>query len=166
MIGGISFERVTSRDDLEAVASLEAACFTNPWTREMLEQQLRGSDVARVYVLREGTRGVVAFCTCWMIVDELHVNTIAVAPDRRRAGLARLLMTGVLDEAVRAGCRQATLEVRASNLPARSLYSALGFAEAGVRRLYYTHPEEDAIILWRGLASGPSDPVNTGSGES
>lgn len=156
MTAGIRLERVTSGDDLEAVAALEAACFTNPWTREMLEEQLRGSDVARVYVLRERARGIVAFCTCWMIVDELHVNTIAVAPDRRRAGLARLLMEGVLDEAVRAGCRKATLEVRASNLPARSLYAVLGFGEAGVRRLYYTQPEEDAIILWRGLAPAPA----------
>ena len=155
MTAGVAFERVVSGADLDAVAALEAICFTNPWTREMLEKQIRGSDVARVYVLRDPARTIVAFCTCWVIVDELHINTIAVAPDRRRGGLARALMERVMGEAVGAGCSAATLEVRASNLPARRLYAALGFTEAGVRRLYYTQPEEDAIILWRGLGLGP-----------
>lgn len=153
MTGYPDVERVTSSEDLAGVAALESVCFTNPWTRDMLEQQVRGSDVARVYVLRHASGAIVAFCTCWLIVDELHVNTVAVAPDHRRAGLARALMQGVMREAVRAGCDQATLEVRESNLPARRLYAALGFVETGVRRRYYTQPEEDAIILWRGLGS-------------
>ncbi|HZB25594.1 MAG TPA: ribosomal protein S18-alanine N-acetyltransferase [Vicinamibacterales bacterium] len=147
-------ERVTSSEDLASVAALESVCFTNPWTREMLEQQVRGSEVARVYVLRDASGTIVAFCSCWVIVDELHVNTIAVDPDHRRTGLARALMQGVMQEAVRNGCNKATLEVRESNLPARRLYATLGFAETGVRRRYYTQPEEDAIILWRGLGSG------------
>lgn len=147
-------ERVTSSEDLASVAALEAVCFTNPWTQEMLEQQVRGSDVARVYVLRGPGGAIVAFCSCWVIVDELHVNTIAVDPGYRRSGLARALMQGVMQEAVRDGCGKATLEVRESNTPARRLYATLGFAETGVRRRYYTHPEEDAIILWRGLGSG------------
>jgi [ribosomal protein S18]-alanine N-acetyltransferase len=147
-------ERVTSSEDLASVAALESVCFTNPWTREMLEQQVRGSDVARVYVLRDASGTIVAFCNCWVILDELHVNTIAVDPGHRRAGLARALMQGVMQEAVRDGCNKATLEVRESNLPARRLYATLGFAETGVRRHYYTQPEEDAIILWRELGSG------------
>lgn len=142
-------ERVTSPGDLDEVAALEAACFTNPWTRDMLEREVRQSDVARVYALRDEVGRIAAFCTCWLIVDELHVNTIAVDPARRRLGLGRALMLGVMDEAAQAGARRATLEVRASNAPARALYAALGFAEAGTRPGYYTSPDEDAIILWR-----------------
>ena len=155
MTGEPPVERVTASEDLAGVAALESVCFTNPWTREMLEQQVRESDVARVYVLRNPAGAIVAFCTCWVIVDELHINTLAVDPDHRRAGLGRTLMHGVMAEAVRAGCTKATLEVRASNLPARRLYAALGFDETGVRPRYYAQPEEDAIILWRGLGSGP-----------
>ncbi|MCA1564028.1 MAG: ribosomal protein S18-alanine N-acetyltransferase, partial [Acidobacteria bacterium] len=140
---------VTSARDLDEVAALEAECFTNPWTREMLEREIAASDVARVYVLRDGTGRVVAFCTCWLVVDELHVNTIAVDPVQRRSGLATLLMRQVMDEAVRCGARRATLEVRASNEAARRLYATLGFVESAVRPRYYSHPEEDAIILWR-----------------
>jgi ribosomal-protein-alanine N-acetyltransferase len=142
-------ERVTSPADLDEVATLEAACFTNPWTREMLEREVLQSDVARVYVLRDEGGRIAAFCACWLVVDELHINTIAVDPARRRAGLGRTLMLGVMDEAAQAGARRATLEVRASNEPARGLYAALGFVEAGTRPGYYTAPEEDAIILWR-----------------
>jgi ribosomal-protein-alanine N-acetyltransferase len=91
---------------------------------------------------------VAAFCTCWLIVDELHINTIAVDPARRRAGLASKLMHYVLAEAARSGARRATLEVRASNGPARRLYAKLGFVESGLRRNYYTHPDEDAIVFW------------------
>jgi [ribosomal protein S18]-alanine N-acetyltransferase len=131
------------------VAALEAACFTNPWTQEMLERELRQSEVARVYVLRDPDGRIRAFCTCWVILDELHINTIAVDPASRRTGLAASLMRQVMNEAARSGATRATLEVRASNEPARRLYASLGFTESGVRPLYYTQPEEDAIILWR-----------------
>ena len=141
-------ERTTSDKDLDLVATLEAECFTNPWTRSMLEREIRGSDTARVYVLRAPHRAVAAFCTCWLIVDELHINTIAVDPSMRRAGLATTLMDYVLRDASRAGALRATLEVRASNEAARQLYARLGFIEAGVRPRYYTQPEEDAVILW------------------
>ncbi len=49
---GMMIERISSDADLDAVAALEADTFTNPWTREMLERELRQSDVARVYVVR------------------------------------------------------------------------------------------------------------------
>ena len=145
---GYTVERVTSDADLDQVAALEAACFTNPWTRAMLEREVKGSTTARVYVLRLASGAVAAFCTCWLIVDELHINTIAVEPGRRRAGLATTLMQHVMEDAAASGARRATLEVRASYGPARQLYAKLGFVEAGLRPLYYTQPEEDAIILW------------------
>jgi ribosomal-protein-alanine N-acetyltransferase len=145
---GPTVERTTADRDLDRVAELEAACFTNPWTRAMLEKEVKGSNTARVYVLRVPDGEVAAFCTCWLIVDELHINTIAVNPAMRRAGLATMLMEHVMRDAARSGARRSTLEVRASNEPARRLYAKLGFEEAGFRPRYYTQPEEDAIILW------------------
>jgi ribosomal-protein-alanine N-acetyltransferase len=148
-------ERVTRDEDLDAVAALEAASFTNPWTREMLARELEPPTAARVYVLRAHSVRVAAFCSCWVLVDELHVNTIAVRDDLRRQGLGRRLMECVLDAAYREGVTRATLEVRESNTAALALYRALGFTVRGVRRRYYTHPEEDALILWRDSASAP-----------
>jgi ribosomal-protein-alanine N-acetyltransferase len=147
----LQVERTLESDDLDAVAALEAASFTNPWTREMLDRELRQSNVARVYVLRAAGHRVAAFCACWVVHDELHINTIAVHADLRRQGLATALMRSLLDEVAREGVARAYLEVRQSNLPAQRLYESLGFALAGVRRQYYSHPVEDALVLTRFL---------------
>jgi ribosomal-protein-alanine N-acetyltransferase len=135
--------------DIDAVVALEAASFTNPWTRDSLVWELGNSDVTRVYLLRDDAGQVAAFCTCWVIFDELHINTLAVAPAARRQGLATTLLEHVLGEAVEAGATRATLEVRASNLAAINLYERLGFHVAARRPNYYTKPEEDGLILWR-----------------
>jgi [ribosomal protein S18]-alanine N-acetyltransferase len=135
--------------DLDAVADLEGRCFTNPWTREALAGELARSDVARVFVARLPGDPVAAFCSCWFVADQLHINTIAVGAAFRRSGIATQLMLYVMAEAVRHGARRATLEVRASNTAARKLYESLGFTVAAVRPCYYTQPEEDALILWK-----------------
>lgn len=152
-------DRVRDADataDIDAIVGLEAESFTNPWPRETLEWELRNSDVTRVYVLRDEEEKTLAFCVCWVIFDELHINTLAVAPAARRAGLATFLLRQVMAEAASAGASKATLEVRASNSAALGLYSRLGFHVAAQRPRYYTRPEEDALILWReGLDTSP-----------
>jgi ribosomal-protein-alanine N-acetyltransferase len=142
--------------DIEAIVRLESESFTNPWSRETLVWELRNSDVTRVYLLRDDHGVVLAFCVCWVIFDELHINTLAVAPAARRTGLASHLLREVMAEAVRAGATKATLEVRASNTAALALYGRLGFHVEARRPRYYTQPEEDALILWReGLDTSP-----------
>lgn len=141
-------ERLTDEADLDAVVALEEQSFTNPWSRDTLVWELRNSDVTFVYVMRLDDRTPVAFCVCWMLLDELHVNTIAVAPAYRRQGLATRLLQHVLAEAAARGVTRATLEVRASNQAALKLYERLGFSVTATRPGYYTQPDEDALILW------------------
>ena len=146
----------SATDVIEAIVGLESESFTNPWTRETLVWELRNSDVTRVFVLRDDGGKMLAFCVCWVIFDELHINTLAVTPGARRTGLATFLLRAVMAEAAQAGALKATLEVRASNTAALALYSRLGFHVAAQRPRYYTHPEEDALILWRqGLDTSP-----------
>lgn len=135
--------------DIDAIVSLEVESFTNPWSRDTLVWELRNSDVTQVFVLRDDRDAVVAFCVCWVIFDELHINTLAVAPAARRGGRATFLLRQVMAEAALAGATKATLEVRASNQAALALYDRLGFRVAAQRPRYYTRPEEDALILWR-----------------
>lgn len=142
-------ERLAADADLEPIVALEAAAFTNPWPREMLARELSESSVSRLYALRTTDGRLGAFCLCWVIVDELHINTIAVDPAVRRQGLATELMRHVIAEAVREGAERATLEVRRSNAAAIALYERLGFRACAVRPGYYTNPIEDALILWR-----------------
>ena len=146
---GTVIERLAGERDLDLVAELEADSFTNPWTREMLARELRQSDVARVYVLRTPDRPVAAFCSCWVVAGELHLNTVAVEAGHRRRGLATSLLRHVFDDCVRDGARSATLEVRRSNVAALRLYERLGFSVEAVRERYYAQPEEDALVLWR-----------------
>ena len=147
--GTCTIERLNDEQDLDLVAELEAASFSNPWTREMLARELRQSDVARVYVLRTPARRVAAFCSCWVIADELHINTLAVDATHRRHGLATRLLRQIFAEAVRSGAKAATLEVRRSNAAALRLYERLGFTVEAVRQGYYSQPAEDALVLWR-----------------
>ncbi len=99
--------------------------------------------------MRDASGVLVAYCACWMVFDELHINSLAVDVARRREGLARRLLIHVLGEAADAGATAATLEVRRSNAAARGLYEGLGFSVEGIRRDYYQDPREDAIILWK-----------------
>ncbi len=142
--------------DVDAVVALEAESFTNPWPRETLLWELANSDVTRAYVLRDDTGAIAAFCVCWVIFDELHINTLAVAAGMRRRGLATLLLRHVIADALAAGATRATLEVRASNAAALALYQRLGFSVSARRTGYYSKPDEDGLILWcNPLAGSP-----------
>jgi ribosomal-protein-alanine N-acetyltransferase len=147
-LDGLRFSRATSRDDLSAVEALQRKTFTNPWSIEAIRWELQNTDVARLYLARTADGGVVGYCACWAVFDELHINSLAVDDDWRRRGIARRLLQFVIREAVEAGARSATLEVRRSNQAALALYERLGFHVEGVRRDYYQAPREDALILW------------------
>ena len=140
--------KASGSDDLSAVAALQRATFTNAWGADAIRWELENTDVARLYVLQTPGGALVAYCACWMVFDELHINSLAVDPAWRRRGVARRLLQHVLGEAAASGARSATLEVRRSNEPARALYEGLGFRVEGLRSGYYQEPREDALVLW------------------
>ncbi len=152
-------DRLVPERDMDDLVDLLESAFVNPWTRDMLERELLQPDVSRIFVMRMGLR-LIAFCACWLIGDELHINNLAVSHDARRRGAARRLLEVTLREAVRLGITRATLEVRRSNEAALRLYERLGFSVTGVRRQYYRSPVEDALILWREKLDRPGESAN------
>lgn len=144
----VTIEPLTSLNDIDAVLAVETACFTNPWTRAMYVAEFDGRDVAHCLLARDAG-AVIGFCSFWLIVDEIHINNLAVLPAYRRQGVATAILGRIFAEGRRLGAARTTLEVRRSNDIARRLYERFGFAVAGVRRGYYTNPSEDALILWR-----------------
>lgn len=142
-------EPLTSPADLDAILAIEEASFTNPWTREMYLAELENEGVSFFYLARDAERRVIGFCSFWRVLDELHINNLAVLPGHRRQGVASALLAGVLQEGERLGAGRATLEVRRSNLDARRLYERFGFSVAAIRPGYYSHPIEDALVLRR-----------------
>ena len=142
-------ERISTPADLDGVLEIEEASFVNPTTRDWYESELQRPDVCFIFALRTPEQRVAGFCAFWKVVDQIHINNLAVRPELRGRGLGALLLRRVLEEAERLGAPQATLEVRRSNIAARRLYERAGFELAGVRTSYYTNPIEDALILSR-----------------
>jgi ribosomal-protein-alanine N-acetyltransferase len=142
-------EPLVSPSEIDAILAIEEASFTNPWTREMYLAELQNEGVSFFYLARDPERQTRGFCSVWRVLDELHINNLAVLPAYRRAGIGSALLTHALDEGARLGARRATLEVRRSNEAARQLYERFGFSVVGVRHGYYNNPVEDALVLWR-----------------
>jgi [ribosomal protein S18]-alanine N-acetyltransferase len=140
---------MTSASHIDEVLAVEEASFSNPWTRAMYLAELDNRGVSFCRLARAADGNVVGFCSFWLVLDELHINNLAVVPDMRRGGVATQLLSHVLKEGAVAGARRATLEVRRSNEAARLLYERFGFEVASVRQNYYSKPEEDALVLSR-----------------
>jgi ribosomal-protein-alanine N-acetyltransferase len=136
--------------DLDAVLAIENASFATPWRREHFLNEMRGHRYAHSVVLRYDD-GLLGYACTWRVDKELRINNIAIHPERRGRGLAGWLLRRVLRDAARAGCREATLEVRPSNTAALGLYRAHGFREVGRRPGYYQDTAEDAVLMAREL---------------
>src|SRR5437016_1184457 len=111
--------------DLDEVVAIERASFGMPWSRGAFLYEIEQNRVARCWVLRNGDEdSVVAYLCLWEIGDELHVTNIAVHPSLRRRGLARQLLTAILEDGRSRRLRSVTLEVRPTNEEARTLYES------------------------------------------
>ncbi len=127
--------------DIPALAALEAEIFSDPWTAHTIEVHLADFTVAR-----DG-ESIAGYCCLSHVLDEGSIDIIATAPAYRRQGIADALLDAAWTEAQHLGLAFLTLEVRASNAPAIALYQKHGYAQVGLRRGYYAHPKEDAILM-------------------
>jgi ribosomal-protein-alanine N-acetyltransferase len=132
---------------MELAASLEQA---SRWPRSAYLGALDPlAAPRRIAVVAEAaeTGAITGFAVASVVEGLAELETIAVAPERRRQGMARRLFTALTAELRPAGAREFILEVRASNHPAQELYRSLGFAESGRRPRYYHDPVEDAVLM-------------------
>lgn len=137
--------------DLERVVEIDHASFSLPWPVSSFNFELQRNPASRCWVAEvnvdEGHPLIVGMLVAWMIVDELHIATIATASEFRRAQIGRRLMVHALKEAAKEGAIKSFLEVRRGNEAARSMYRQLGYIEDGVRPCYYQDNHEDAILM-------------------
>lgn len=133
--------------------AVERLCFSQPWTARHFRDAMADPERGLVLVLRapapraDPGRGMLAYCAFTTVVDEMHIHNLAVDPPWQGRGLGRKLLEIALGLGARRGAERALLEVRQSNWAAQRLYRSLGFQGVAVRRGYYTHPSEDALIL-------------------
>lgn len=132
-------------EHLDRLAELEGQCFSRPWSRKALEEEL-DNPAACFLVAVEGGR-VLGYGGMHCAAGECYVDNVAVNPGQRRRGVGTALVRGLARAARGRGGEFLSLEVRPSNLGAVALYTGLGFAPQGRRKNFYTQPAEDALIL-------------------
>ncbi|MFZ0767683.1 MAG: ribosomal protein S18-alanine N-acetyltransferase [Acidimicrobiales bacterium] len=142
--------RAAERRDVGELLGIEVAQFPEPWTRSMLLDEISNVETRRYTVAVEGKK-IIGYLGVMYVMDELHVNTIGTLPGHEGRGVATSLMNDAWIAAKEKGVRRATLEVAVSNTRAQELYFRFGFAPVGVRKNYYEHTKEDALILWADL---------------
>ncbi len=136
-------------DHLDDIARLEQICFSRPWSRRMLAEELENQCAAFLVALEPGTDKVIGYAGLLVMADEGYITNVAVFPEYRRRGVAEQIIQVFCDFAQGNHLAFLTLEVRPSNAPAISLYNSFGFEEVGRRKNYYDLPREDALILTR-----------------
>ena len=132
-------------DHVSQVAQLEKECFHAPWSENSIGSEL--SNPLSLWLVAVDGQRVAGYVGSQTVMDEADVMNIAVSAEYRRMGIAQELVERLVSALSQRGVHSLTLEVRASNEPAKALYSKLDFQQVGRRPNYYRNPKEDALIL-------------------
>ena len=135
---------------VDEVYAIEQESFSQPWSRKSLLDETRRKN-AFCFVVLDNAGHVAGYTGMWHIVNEGHINNIAVAESHRRQGVGALLISALIVTANLHKMIGLTLEVRVGNRAAMALYHKFGFVVEGYRKNYYQHPNEDAVIMWKHL---------------
>ena len=133
-----------SAENVHVVSELTKRCFRSPWSEEIYRRELDNPQSVGFVCTADGR--AVGMIHCNFVLDELTLNTLCVDEAYRRRGIARKLWNAAA-EMMQSVCTVCYLEVRESNLPARTLYESLGFVQTGYRPRYYSDPEEAAVLM-------------------
>lgn len=133
--------------DAKAAAVIEEVCFSIPWSEQSLRETILQKN--SIFLAAEFDGRVVGYCGLLTVLEEGDITNVAVLPEFRRKGIARLLLLELLAEARKVGIIDVTLEARESNAGAIALYESIGFVAEGMRKKFYQKPVENALILWK-----------------
>lgn len=150
--------RGAAAGDLSAIAGIEAATFSRPWSRATFEGLLERSGAEVLVASADGS--VVGYIVLLTGTGEAELANLAVSAGHRKRGVGEALLARAGEILPERGVRHLYLAVRASNEKAIRLYERFGFAGIGTHRAYYRDPSEDARVLALEL-SGPSGPAGS-----
>lgn len=129
--------------DVMTVCKIDRLCFSHPWPREEFIKEITQNRFATYFTCKLN-RQIIGFIGLWIIFEDAHIATIAVAPPYMRKGIGRMMLEFAIDLAKKSNCHQLILEVRKSNEIAINFYQKMGFALVNTKKSFYTHPIEDA----------------------
>ena len=131
--------------DIQKVYELSCESFSEPWALSSIEKEV--TNPVASYFVAESEGKVVGFGGMWHVLDEGEIMNIAVHKSYHRQGIGQLILKELIAEAKRKQLAVIHLEVRAGNEPAKELYMKQGFHLLTIRKAYYHHPTEDALIM-------------------
>lgn len=140
-------------DNISQILEIEKISFPTPWHSYIFELELKKPRTLQL-VSKFGDQ-VTGYIISWMMYDEIHILNVAVHPDFRRKGIARKLLSDVIEYFYPRGARSVILEVRMNNKAAQNLYESMGFRTLRIRKKYYTDTGEDAIVMYLDLLELP-----------
>ncbi|HCI60566.1 ribosomal protein S18-alanine N-acetyltransferase [Ruminococcus sp.] len=141
-------EKMTS-GHLDDVYIIETECFSHPWSKQSLEEELNNE--TSLFLVAKEENEVIGYIGMSIVIDEGYIFNVAVRENHRNKGVATALINELVTYGKKNNFSFITLEVRESNLPAISLYSKFGFIKAGERKNYYSNPKENAILMTKYL---------------
>ncbi len=144
----MKIEKMTS-GHLDDVYIIETECFSHPWSKQSLEEELNNE--TSLFLVAKEENEVIGYIGMSIVIDEGYIFNVAVRESYRNKGVATALINELVTYGKKNNFSFITLEVRESNLPAISLYSKFGFIKAGERKNYYSNPKENAILLTKYL---------------
>jgi len=130
---------------LEEILDIESMVFSHPWTRNQLKNELKSGPNSENWIYMEDQQ-IVGYLLGWKILDEFHLNNIAVHSNFQRKHIGSSLIQHVVGRLVNQDIHRIYLEVSSENIPARELYDSMDFQQNGVRRDYYA--KGDHAILY------------------
>lgn len=134
-------------DHLDELERLEKICFSRPWSKRMLAEELENACAAFLVAEDADSGQVMGYAGVLVMADEGYITNVAVFPEYRRRGIGAQIIEVFMNFARANRLAFLTLEVRPSNAAAIALYQGFGFEEVGRRKNYYDLPKEDALIL-------------------
>ena len=140
----ITIRNMTEQDCVR-VAELEKQIFSLPWSEDGFRAAV--AIVSNIFLVAEEAGEICGYIGLYQSLDEGEITNVAVAPDKRNAGVGFKLMQAVLGMAKQQGIVRIVLEVRVSNASAIHLYEKCGFVNCGIRKGFYDFPKEDAYIM-------------------
>ena len=144
--------RQMTEDDIDAVMAIEVASYPAPWKYEHFNDEIAARYSWPFVAVEEGN--VVGYICLMSLFEEAQILNVAVSPNQKGRGIARMLLEHAFNFAVGKGAETVSLEVRASNVAAISLYEKLGFIRVGIRSGYY-EAVDDAILMEKPLKESP-----------
>lgn len=133
---------------LDTLLPVEQQAYSHPWTRGNFIDAMAAGYETQLLVDTQG--GLVGYFVAMIVLDEVHLLNITVAPARQRQGWARILLDALALWSRQRQAQWIWLEVRESNVRARSIYAAHGYQEVGLRKNYYPMhdgPREHAVLM-------------------